>query len=66
MTMPARGKDRQLATVSRLRPRTGEASAHRRPTVAQISESNVIDLAQERARRRAPGAVYSPPEGTAA
>lgn len=62
----APGKDRRIATVSRLRPRTAPAGGHRRLAVAQGTGSNVVDLARARARRRTPGDFYSPPEGTAA
>ena len=62
----AQGKDRQIATVSRLRPRTVEAGAHRPLAVTPSTGSNVVDLARARARRRTPGDFYSPPEGTAA
>jgi len=62
----APGKDRRIATVSRLRPSSSKACVPRRLEAVRSTRSNVIDLAGARARRRAPGQLYTPPEGTAA
>jgi hypothetical protein len=62
------GTERPLATVHRLRPRTASrwSPARRTSDPAPRGESNLIDLARARSRRRAHLNFDSPPEGTAA